>query len=264
MTAIDGLYWEAHGQSQSLPLILSAGLGGSGQYWRSNIEALAVNYRVILYDHRGTGRSSRDLDGVVSVDSLADDLIALMDGLGIRRANFIGHAAGGVAALALALKAPERVNKLVVVNGWSRLDTHFARCFDIRLGILRDSGPRAYLRAQPLFLYPAAWISANLDALDDELETQLADFQGADNLGKRVAALRRFDIDARLGEIMRPVLAVAAEDDMLVPSDCSRRLARGLPNGELLLLPRGGHACNITEPAAFTEPVLRWLEAIQL
>ena len=86
-------------------------------------------------------------------------MLALLDGLGIARANFVGHAAGGAIGLSLALSAPDRIGRLVVVNGWSRLDPHFARCFDVRLAILRDSGPRAYLRAQPIFLYPARWIS---------------------------------------------------------------------------------------------------------
>ncbi|TZG27543.1 pyrimidine utilization protein D [Sphingomonas montanisoli] len=261
MSVSGGLHWEAFGQPGAEPLILSAGLGGSGSYWQPNIAALARDYRVIVYDHRGTGRSDRTLDGPVSVDTMADDIIGLMDALGIEKAHFVGHAAGGVAGLALALKAPQRLCRLVVVNGWSKLDPHFARCFDIRLEILRNGGPRAYLRAQPLFLYPAEWISRHLGHIDDEIEAQLASFQGPENLSKRIAALRLFNIDARLGEIGVPTLALAAEDDMLVPASCSQRIATGIRGARLTLLPKGGHACNVTVPERFDDIVLRWLKA---
>ncbi len=263
MTAeIDGLRWDAFGPPEAPPLLVSAGLGGAGAYWTPNLPALIRENRVISYDHRGTGRSSRVLTGPVSVDSMADDVLHLMDGLGIERASFMGHAAGGVIGLALALRAPDRIARLIVVNGWSKLDPHFARCFDTRLTLLRDTGPRAYIRAQPFFLYPAAWISRHSAALDEEAEQQLADFQGSENISKRVAALRLFNIDRQLGQIRTPTLLVAAEDDMLVPSLCSERLAEAMPNAQLGLLPRGGHACNVTERAAFDTLVTSWLNKI--
>jgi aminoacrylate hydrolase len=257
---IAGLHWESFGPADGPPLILSAGLGGGGGYWKPNLAALAQDRRVILYDHRGTGRSDRTLGAATSIEAMADDLVALMDGLDIARADMIGHALGGIIGLALALRAPDRIGGLVAVNSWSKPDPHFARCFDIRLQILRDSGPSAYLRAQPLFLYPAPWISRNIDRIEAEEAHHLADFQGVDTLAKRVAAICAFDIDARLGEIAAPVLALAAEDDMLVPAFCSERLAEGLPHATLAQLPGGGHACNITEAAAFEDIVLGWLD----
>jgi pimeloyl-ACP methyl ester carboxylesterase len=135
-------------------VILSAGLGGSGAYWAPNLSALAQSHRLVVYDHRGTGRSSRCLPDKVSVEDLADDILMLMDELGLKRAHIIGHAAGGMAALALALKAPERVGGIVIANGWITPDPHFLRCFEARLNLLRHAGPEAFLRAQPIFLFP--------------------------------------------------------------------------------------------------------------
>ncbi len=54
-----GLYYEMHGPEDGAPLILSPGLGGSADYWAPNLAAFAEAHRVILYDHRGTGRSER-------------------------------------------------------------------------------------------------------------------------------------------------------------------------------------------------------------
>lgn len=259
MPHVSGLYFETHGADDAPPLILSSGLGGSAKYWTPNIPALAERYRVIAYDHRGTGRSDRALPDTVTVDDLARDILTLIDALGIERATIVGHAAGGVAALALALLAPERIDKLVVVNGWASPDPHFLRCFAVRLALLRDSGPEAYLRAQPLFLYPPNWISANDALLEAELPEQLAHFPGAATMEKRIAALAAFDIRERLRDIHRPVLVIATDDDMLVPSNAGVALANGLPIAGFCRAEHGGHAVNLVDPDAFNGFVLAWL-----
>jgi aminoacrylate hydrolase len=256
---IAGLYHEEHGAGP--PLILSAGLGGSGNYWLPNLPALAAEHRVILYDHRGTGRSDRELPETVTAEQMGDDILALIDGLGLEKATIVGHAAGAVAALALALRNPERIDRLVLVNGWSRLDPHFARCFDVRLALLRDSGPRAYLHAQPLFLFPANWISEHAGQLAADEEQHLAHFAGAKAYEKRIAALRAFDVDARLSEITAPTLALAAADDMLVPSSCSARLAQGIKGARHSVMDWGGHGCNVTDPTGFNARVLDFLRS---
>jgi aminoacrylate hydrolase len=258
MGEISGLYWEEHGPADGPALILSPGLGGSAAYWAPNLAALAADHRVILYDHRGTGRSDRELAFNVSVADMAGDVLALMDGIGLASATLAGHAAGGVIGLALALAAPERLDGLIVINGWSRPDPHFARCFETRLALLRGSGVRAFIRAQALFLYPARWISANDARLVAEEAQQLQHFQGAPNVEARIDALTAFDVDARLAEIRTPTLLIAAEDDMLVPASCSERLAEGLADASLELM-TGGHACNVTEAERFNRILRDWL-----
>jgi aminoacrylate hydrolase len=254
---INGLYWESHGEGP--PLILSAGLGGSGNYWLPNLPALAANHRVILYDHRGTARSDRALPETVTVEQMGDDILALIEGLGFERATVVGHAAGAVAGLAAALKAPERIDRLVLVNGWSAPDPHFARCFNVRLALLRNSGPRAYVEAQPIFLFPANWISEHHEQLAVETEHHLAHFAGADAYEKRIAALRAFDVDSRLSQISAPTLALAAADDMLVPSNCSVHLAAHIKGAKLAMMSWGGHGCNVVDPTGFNAHVLDFL-----
>ena len=252
-----GLWYEWHGRKDGEVLILSAGLGGSAHYWQPNLAAFAERYRVLLYDHRGTGRSDRALPGRVTVEDMAEDVAALMDTLCLPRAHFVGHAAGGLIGLALAIARPPLVTKLVVVNGWARLDPYTARCFDVRLALLRDSGPELYVRAQPIFLYPPEWISVHSQRLDEEAEAQLAHFPDAATIEKRVAALRAFDLEP--GKIENPVLVLATADDALVPAHAARDLAEALPSATFMLQPRGGHASNVTEPEDFHERVLPWL-----
>ena len=265
MPEVAGLYWEEHGPPDAPPLILSAGLGGSGAYWTPNVGALAGRHRIILYDHRGTGRSDRHLppemiEGMLE-EHMAADVLTLLDHLGIERAILAGHALGAIVGLTLALLAPERLAGLVVVNGFAKPDRHFFNCMDTRQALLRDSGIIQFVRAQPLFLYPARWIVENFDRIAAQ-ETELCTgFQGKANLDGRINLLCAWGIDGRLDEIRTPTLIVGAEDDMLVAASHAERLAAGIPGARLAMM-RGGHACNVTEPETFNRIVLDWLAGL--
>ncbi|MEO7247754.1 MAG: pyrimidine utilization protein D [Novosphingobium sp.] len=256
-----GLYYEEHGPEGAPPLILSSGLGGSASYWKPNVAALAEHYRVIAYDHRGTGRSDRALPDNVTVDDFADDILWLMDSLEIAKAHIVGHAAGGVAGLALALKAPERLDKLVVVNGWAKANPHFLRCFEARLNLLRHSGVEAFLRAQPIFLFPANWISAHSAQFDSDVPHQLADFPGSATMEKRIAALADFDVTDKIGGLGERTCVLIAEDDMLVPASAGEHLAGELGYPIIQSMQSGGHACNVTNPDTFNRIVLDFLRS---
>lgn len=257
-----GLYYETHGDPSAPPLILSSGLGGSASYWAPNIAALATRFHVLAYDHRGTGRSGRALPDA-SVGAMARDVLALMDALGIANADVIGHALGGHVALVLARIAPERAGRLVVINGWASLDPQTARCFEVRLTLLHSAGARAYLQAQPLFLFPATWLSEHDTAITAEQETHLAHWPGDATIEARVAAVAAFDATPWLSDLNSPVLFVCAEDDLLVPWTCSARMAQllGPDLAQVTRFAHGGHACNITQAERFTTAVLAFLES---
>ncbi len=259
----EGLYYEfhEHADRNAEAVLLSAGLGGSGAFWAPQMDALTERFSVILYDHRGTGRSVRTLTRRHSVEAMGDDIIAVLNALELPEAHIVGHAAGGLAGLSVALNRPERVDRLVVVNGWSKPDPHIARCFRTRVSLLKDSGPEAYVHAQPLFLYPADWISANDARLNEEEAHQVAGFPARAVMLARINALLAFDIDDRLEEISTPTLISASADDMLIPAHCSRRLAEGLRNAVLDVAPWGGHGFTVTVPEAFNATLMAFLTA---
>lgn len=254
-----GLWYEWHGPEDAQILILSPGLGGSAGYWQPNLSVFAERYRVLLYDHRGTGRSERALPDAVTIEDMAGDVAGLMDALGVGRVHFIGHALGGLIGLALARSAAGRLDRLVVVNGWAQLDPYTARCFDVRLELLRSGGPRAYLRAQPIFLYPPDWISVHSARLDEEAEAQLRHFPKPETVEKRIAAVRAWNPGESLRAIRTPVLVLATANDALVPAHAARDLCDLLPNHSRMLQFSGGHASNVTESEDFYDRVLPWL-----
>jgi aminoacrylate hydrolase len=258
----DGLWYELiAGPKGAETVLLSAGLGGSAAFWTPQLAALKKKFSVLLYDHRGTGRSVRELTDPHSVDAMAADMRLVMDAAKVKQAHVVGHAAGGLAGLALALKTPKRVGKLVVVNGWSKPDPHVARCFEARVALLKKSGKRAYVRAQPIFLYPASWISENSAKLDAEEEHMVKGFPSIEVQLERIDALLDFDIDAKLPKITAPVLVSASADDMLVPVTCSKRLAERLPNATLDITPWGGHAMSVTDPDTFNSTLVEFLSS---
>ncbi|CAN7190458.1 pyrimidine utilization protein D [Variovorax sp. LjRoot84] len=257
------LHYEVHGPAEGEAVLLSSGLGGSAGFWQPQLAALiGAGHRVIAYDQRGTGRSPADLQADYAIADMARDLIEILDATSTPRCHLMGHALGGLVGLQLALDAPSRVASLVLVNAWSKPNPHSARCFDARLALLGACGPRAYVEAQPIFLYPAAWCAAHAQRVADEVEHALAHFPGEANMRARIGALRAFDVDARLAEIAAPALVAAATDDVLVPWTCSQRLAEGLPHGSLECVPHGGHAHSVTEAELFNRSLLAFLARV--
>ena len=255
------MHFEVHGRRdpEAKTVLLSSGLGGAGAYWAPQMEALSRDFRVVTYDHLGTGRTGGEASETGGIAAMADDVLEIVDALTLSRLNFVGHALGGLIGLELALRKPELIEKLVVVNGWSKADPHSGRCFDARIALLQNTGVEAFIKAQPLFLYPAVWMSENPERMAADEIHGVAHFQGETNILRRIAALRAFDIDAQLHDIQVPTLVIGTRDDLLVPYTRSVHLAKGLPHGTLLLTDFGGHAVNITHPGTFNEQLIAFL-----
>jgi aminoacrylate hydrolase len=242
-------------------IVLSAGLGGAGAFWQPQMAALNARFRVISYDQRGTGRNTEALPDNYSIGHMADDVIAMLELLGISKCHFMGHALGGIVGLEIALRKPSLLGKLVLVNAWAKADSHTARCFAVRKHLLLNTGVEAYVQAQPIFLYPAAWLSQNAERVAQEEKHGIAHFQGADTILKRIGALLAFDVSGRLNDIRVPTLVAVSRDDVLVPWTASQILADGLPDAELWMVREGGHGFTVTEPDAFNARMLSFLAA---
>lgn len=254
------MHYEVHGQARGDEgtVLLSSGLGGAGAFWQPQLDRLCERYRVVTYDQRGTGQSAGPLADPYSIADMANDVVEILDALDIGRCHFVGHALGGLVGLDLALRSPARIGSLVLVNAWAEGNPHTLRCFDVRKDLLRI-GPEAYVRAQPLFLYPAPWLARNAPRLAREHEHAVAHFQGTETLLKRIAALLAFDVADRLGEVGCPTLVAASRDDMLVPWTASETLAAGIPGARLSVVAEGGHGFTVTEADAFNATLCGFL-----
>lgn len=251
------IYYERHGTGT--PILMSAGMGGSGSFWTPQIAGLGERHTVILYDHVGTARSRAGDDGVRTIAGMADDIVCVMDHAGVDAAHVVGHAVGGIVGLELAMSQPQRLRSVTVVNGWGRADPYLRRCFEVRLEILKQSGPRAYVRAQPLFLFPPKWISENTEKLDTDEAQVLAHFPPADTINKRIEMFLAFDPGERLATIITPTLITTAADDALVPAHLTRQLAAAIPAAQLREVGYGAHAFTAVTPEIFNTMLLDFI-----
>lgn len=240
-------------------IVLSSGLGGSAHFWKAQLPALTSSYRVIVYDQNGTGRSPAALPSGYSIQSMATELLALLDSIEVKHCHFVGHALGGLVGLQIAVQRPALLTSLVLINAWSSPNEHSLRCFRVRKSLLDNSPPQMYLQAQALFLYPPDWIMNNINMLEEEEQHMLASFPDKQNLLARIHALSEFDIEASLATVTTPTLVFANKDDMLVPWQRSEVLAGLLPNAELAIYEYGGHASTVTTPTVFNEKLLAFL-----
>lgn len=251
-----GIHFELLGAGE--PLLLVAGLGGAASYWAPNLAAFASRYRLVLHDHRGTGQSTR-WEGHYTVELMAEDLLRLMDSLGLERAHLVGHSTGGAIGQVLAARAPDRVASLVLYASWAVLDPQMEACLSLRQRILETAGEEDYHRATPVFLYPPYHRRGQAAAVEAEIAAAVAASPPPSILTSRVAGIMEFDGLPYLPLIRCPVQVLVAEDDILTPPYSSELLAERIAGAELLRLPRGGHALSRTEPEAFAAAVLGFL-----
>lgn len=252
------LYYEVHGEGP--PLMLVAGLGGVGAYWTPQIEAFSREFRVIVHDHRGTGRSSRSKI-VYSLEQMARDTLQLMDALDIERAHLVGHSTGASIGQILGMDHPARMGRIVMASGWTKADGFFRRCFEVRRELLLKSGPEAYVRATPIFLHPSWWIRDNIAALEATEASVYGANPDVEIMNSRIDALLAFDVVERLGEIDAEVLVLGVRNDHLTPAYYSEELARLIPGARLTIMEDGGHAASQTLPEEFNRIVLDFLRA---
>ena len=259
------LYWESHGPANAETVVLSSGLGGSGNYWAPQLPALKERYRVLIYDHFGTGRSRGEVPEYYTVADMAAELEATLDDAGAGRVHLVGHALGGLIGIELARRAPKRVGSLFLINAWASPNAHTRRCFSVRRTLLNEAGPAAYLEAQPLFLYPPVWIADHSEWLEQEAAHALASFPPRNNLLRRMAALQAWQPTAsELADVWADATVLGTRDDALVPWSSSQELAKALPNASVRLLPVGGHAVNVTEPERVNVLLLAHLQRHRL
>ena len=242
-------------------LVLLHGFAASAFSWREVMESLARDHTVLAFDRPAFGLTERPLTwqgtNPYSAEAQAELTVALMNELGIDRAILVGNSAGGTVATLTALRSPDRVEALVLVDaaiyggggapGWlrplfclpqvNRLGPLFVR--SIRTWGL-DFGRLAW--HDPSKITPEIW-----EGYTRPLRAQDWDV----GLWEMTRATRPLYLDRRLGELRMPVLVITGDDDRIVPTEQSIRLAQDIPGAKLAVLPNCGHVPHEECSAAF-------------
>ncbi|WP_213881159.1 alpha/beta fold hydrolase [Pseudomonas sp. dw_358] len=237
-------------QGSGPALVFASGLGGTGAYWKPQIEAFANDYTVVTYDQRGAG-SSEHPAGPYSIGELADDLKALIESLGLVRPLLIGHSTGGAIGQVLAAREPELLSGMIQYASWAFSDAHFQWCFRMRRALLAGTSLEEYVHGSALFLYPPEYVQTHAETLSPALLASVARFPARETVLARIDAITAHDARALLAQIRIPTLVVCAEDDILTPPYQSRLLAEGIADAELRIVAKGGHSFSETQTHMF-------------
>ncbi|MGC4089517.1 MAG: alpha/beta hydrolase [Polyangiaceae bacterium] len=242
------LYFEALG-SGGPPVLFIQGCGVGAGGWQPQTNVLAANYRVAAFDNRGYGRSGASND--ISVRSMTDDAVALMDELGWDSAHVVGHSLGGVIAQQLALDLPNRVRSLSLLCTFVRgRDGAKVSAWMLWKAICQRVGSRASRRRA--FLDMVMPPSAAPSQRSDEFAVELGKLFGRDLADqpaiilKQVRALGAHDASRELGRLGPiPTLVVSASLDRVAPVAQGRALAKAIPGARYEEIADAAHGVTI-------------------
>jgi 3-oxoadipate enol-lactonase len=232
-------------------LVLSGSVGTTLELWDGNVSALSSQYRLLRYDHRGHGRSPVP-PGPYTVEDLAEDVLELLDELGLERVSFCGLSLGGAVGMALAVRAPERLERLILCCTSARFGE--PETWVERARTVRAAGLEAITDAVLERWFTPAFRAARPEVVARFREQFVA--TPREGYAACCDALARWDARENLGSIAVPTLAIAAADDPATPPEQLALIASGIPDAELVVLADAAHLVNVEQPEAFASATL--------
>lgn len=234
---VDGaeLYWEAHGVGE--PLLLISGQATSLRGWLHVVSQLAERHRVILFDHRGIGRSTEGSDeSRFATRAFAGDAIAVLDALEIERADVYGHSMGGRVAQWIAVDHAKRLNRLVLAatTGGDAFDPPRAR--EVNTILARgDAATMTPYFFSSEFSERHPGVVHDFFARDASVSVRRGHYQ----------ASRAHHAWDDLHRITAPTLVMHGEDDVVTPPVSAESIAERVPGAELFIEPGQVHCLHL-------------------
>ena len=253
--------------------ILLHGFGASLFSWREVTEPLSQLGTVIAYDRPAFGLTERPLEwegeSPYGPQAQVDIVIGLMDELGVEKAILVGNSAGGTVSMQVALQHPERVQALILVDAavyagggapsWSRPILKTSQMNHVGPLIARQ------LQAQGVEFIKTAWHDPSKITQDifDGYQKPLQIENWDKALWQLTVASEESGLVERLTEITIPTLVITGDDDRIVPTEQSLRLADELPNAELKVIAQSGHLPHEEKPVEFMQAVTEFLSTLK-
>lgn len=242
------------------PLVLVQGLGYARWGWDPVAPALADDFTVLLLDNRGIGASDVPA-GPYSARAMAGDVVAVLDAAAIDRAHVLGTSLGGMVAQELAIRWPERVDRLVLACTTPGGGEAFPLP-ERTLRLLAEASalpPEVALRRFVENALAERTLVERPDLVQRLYEQRLASPLDPAGWQAQAAAGSSHDAFARLGEIRSPTLVLHGTDDRVVDPRNAALLEQAIPDARLVLFPDAGHLLFWEEPERFVEAVRDFL-----
>ncbi len=247
------IHYEMQGSADAPVLIFSNSLGTDLAMWTPQMAHATKRYRVLRYDKRGHGESSRP-KGPYTIELLGKDAIGLLDALKIGRAHFCGISIGGQTGLWLGIHAPERLKKLVVSNTGAKIGTTAG--WNARIETVRKDGLKAVSSA-----VIERWFTAKFREKEPttvEEIRQMLEGQDAEGYAGCCAAVQDFDAREQVKRVKVPTLVMAGTHDTSTPPSEGRFIAGEIAGAKYVELD-AAHLSNIEANEKFTDELLRFV-----
>ena len=255
------IYYEVHGEGE--PLLLIMGYGANSQWWYRQVPAFSREFKVIVFDNRGTGRSDKP-DIPYTMAMMAGDAAGLLEAIGIEAAHIFGVSMGGMIAQELVLGYPEKLISLIL--GCTTPGGRNTVLPDNEaLTFLFDHERRRQLpledQARELmpFLFSQDFIDKNRELLENFIANAFEYITPIHGYQRQGEAINSYNVYDRIPEIQAPTLVIAGTGDRLIPVENSRILASRIPNAELVLFENVGHGFTGEVPEEANNAVLEFL-----
>jgi pimeloyl-ACP methyl ester carboxylesterase len=242
------LSWSAEGAGPPVLLLHGMGIGAAG--WRPQLEALAQRYTCVSMDNRGFG-ASQPPGEKLTVELMAEDVLAVMDAHGTESAHLVGHSLGGLVALYVAAAARSRVRSLSLLCTFASGRTPTRLAWPIlSIGMRSRIGPRAARRAAFLEMVMPRSVLASADraALADELAVLFGHdlAEQPPIVMAQLRATKRATAEPVLPALAGvPTLVVSASEDIIAPPSAGRALAAGIPGARYVEIADAAHGVTI-------------------
>ena len=243
------------GRADAPLVVLSNSLGSTHRMWDAQLADLEQRFRVVRYDTRGHGDSPVP-DGPYSINDLADDLVALLDRLGVQRARLVGLSLGGMTVMRVASRNPERVERIALLCTGAQLPP--AEAWLERAATVRAQGSQAVATAVVERWFTPAYLDAHPDARS--AHERMVASTPAEGYAGCCEAIAKLDLREELSAISVPTLAIAGDDDPAAPPAKLEEIATRIPGARLLTVPRAAHLANAEQPGIITPALIEHLE----
>ena len=248
------LYYETFGKPGDPPVLLLAGLGGSGKSWGSQVERFAQNHFVVLPDHRGTGLSTRS-EGGYTIAQLATDMASLVEHLGVGPMHVVGTSTGGAIGQVMALDHPATVRSLTMASSFACLDAYARREFLLRRKLAAEEDMHTVYSCYALFLFSPKYTRENPDGVAAWIDRTAALPPERDVAVKRIDMVLQHDARERLGAIRPPSLVICGDGDFCTPLAHSEEIAAAIPGCEMAVMAGSGHFIHVEQEEQFSRTV---------
>ncbi len=246
------------------PMLMIMGFAGQASSWGEPIMTrLRERFTCIRFSNRGTGASDRP-EAPLTIRMMADDAIALLDALDIKRPHVFGISMGGMISQEIVLNYPERVNGLVLgctTPGFPHGEMpapEVTAAMVPRPGLSLEEQVRNFWTV----ICAPAFIESSADFLDEMIVTNLKQATPMDTIMKQGVAVQTFDSFDRLSQIKAPTLVIHGDIDRLIPPANGDVLADGIAGAEKLTLSGAAHMFFWEQPKEAADAIVEFLARV--